>query len=263
MANYPTQPYSLLEDRFKALTGLASLQKIDKQFLRDLVNRRVRMAFERYPWPIFTVVGEPVVLTSKTVITFNGSGSTNTALAKRANTVFRVHDQNPETIRYPDELTFVSETDVNGNPSIRIVEPFKGQPGDTVYVTYRKDITEEVNAYGATTGYYGYEVIEADEEAGIEASSDNPDVPWLFFEYAVHGSHADFLRGDGQHSKAIQEDQYAESLLQEEIDKISNQGRQFRHDVLQFRPPSQFRRHNIEAGGAPVAPQTAELKNNP
>lgn len=250
MANYPTQPYPSLIDRFKALTGLESLQITDQAFLRDLVNRRIRSAYERYPWPIFTVVGEGVTLTDNTFISYNGSGSSGTSLVNRANVVFRVHKQNPKTTRYPDEYTFLAETDGNGNPSVRIIEP-SSLAGETVYVTYRKDLVAEVNSDGATSGYYG-------DEQG-----DNPNIPWVFFENAVHGSYADFLRGDGQNSKAFAEDQYAESLLIHEIDKVSNQGRQYRHDILQYRPPSQFQRHNIQVGGTPIGATTQSLGNNP
>ena len=68
----------------------------------------------------------------------------------------------------------------------------------------------------------------------------------------VQGAYADFLRGDGQTEKATVEEQNAEGLLIQEIDLVREQGRQFRNDVLQYRAPSQFRRHNIQAGGSPI-----------
>ena len=250
MANYPTQPYSLLKSRFKALAGLESLQTIDATFLRDLVNSRARQAYERFPWPIFTVVGEPVVLTDNTIISYNGSGSANKSLANKANVVFRIHKQNPITTRYPDEYTFLTDMDSDGNPTLRIIEPTTLN-GQTVYVTYRKDQIEEINSGSATSGYYGDE------------ADDNPEIPWIFFEYCVHGAYASFLRGDGQNQKAQQEDQNSEALLVMEIDKVATQGRQFRHDILQYRPPSQFTRHNVNLGGSPVGVPTAQFQNNP
>lgn len=249
MANFPTLPYTTLQDRFRALTGLESLQTTDAQFLRDLVNRRVRLAFERYPWPTFTIVGESVTLTSNQFLSYNKSGATGASLANKANVVFRVHKQDPVTTRYPDEHTFLQDNDTLGNGLIKIISP-DSLSGTDVYVTYRKDLLDVVNDGSATTGYYGDE------------SGDNGDIPWIFFEYAVHGSYADFLRGDGQNQKAIAEDQYAESLLTHEIDKVSNQGRQFRHDILQYRPPSQFNRHNVQVGGTPIGIKTNDFGNN-
>jgi len=76
MANYPTLSYDNLEERFKSIAGLASLETTDASFLRQAVNRRIRTCFERYPWPDFTVIGEQVELLTaddNTIQTF-GSG---------------------------------------------------------------------------------------------------------------------------------------------------------------------------------------------
>ena len=76
------------------------------------------------------------------------------------------------------------------------------------------------------------------------------------------GAYADFLRGDGQTDKAQVEDQNAEIILRQEIDIVRNQSRQFRHDILQYRPQTQFRRHNIQAGGTPLDQTQTILDNN-
>ena len=76
------------------------------------------------------------------------------------------------------------------------------------------------------------------------------------------GAYADFLRGDGQTQKAQVEDQNAEMILRQEIDIVRNQSRQFRHDVLQYRPQTQFRRHNLQAGGSPLNATEQMLDNN-
>ena len=65
--------------------------------------------------------------------------------------------------------------------------------------------------------------------------------------------------GDGQTPQV--EDQNAESLRQE-IDIVRNQSRQFRHDVLQYRPQTQFRRHNLQAGGSPLNATEQMFDNN-
>lgn len=250
MASFPTLPYSTLQDRFRALTGLESLSTTDSGFLRDLVNRRIRLAFERYPWPIFTIVGESVTMASdNSIITYAEGSVSGTKLSNNANVVFRIHKDNPVSTRYPDEYTFLQDVNSLGNPIVKIITP-DSLASKQVFVTYRKDLKDIINDGSASTGYYGDE------------NNDNAEVPWIFFEYAVHGSYADFLRGDGQNQKAVVEDQYAESLLTHEIDKVSNQGRQFRHDILQYRPPSQFNRHNVQVGGTPIGTETAKFGNN-
>lgn len=264
MANYPTDTYSNLEERFKSIAGLQSLETTDAAFFKQSVNRRIRTAYERYPWPEFTVVGESVTLNENSnqdgneIQTYNVTSANGAKLANDANVVFRIHKTNPTTTRYPDEYTFVSLLDASGNPSVRIVS--SATLASAVFVTYRKDLNWIIkeptynsetstwtNAY--TSGFFG-------DETG-----DNPNIPYTFFEYASFGAYADFLRGDGQTEKAQVEDQNAELILRSEIDKVRNQSRQFRHDILQYRPMTQFRRHNLQAGGSPINGDT-NLGNN-
>lgn len=243
MANYPTDSYQNLKERFKSIVGIQTLDSTDASFFRQSVNRRIRTAYERYPWPDFTVIGESVALVSgdgNEIQTYNVSVASGAKLANDANVVFRIHKTNPFTTRYPEEYTFVSALDSGGNPSVKIVKTGAAL-ATTVYVTYRKDLDTVIKDGGSYT-------VFGDE------SGENPNVPYTFFEYAAFGAYADFLRGDGQTEKAQVEDQNAELILRGEIDKVRNQNRQFRHDILQYRPMTQFRRHNVQAGGAPVNP---------
>ena len=246
MANYATATYSQLKSRFRALAGLDALQATDASFLRDLVNRAARIAHERYPWPQFTVMGESVAIVTSDANRLRIYGTSN-KLANDANVVFRIHKEDPTSARYPDEYTFLTELDSGGFPSVKIIEP-STLDGVNVFVTYRKDLRSEINSGSATSGYYG-------DEAG-----DSQEIPNFFFEYLVHSSYANFLRGDGQTEKAIAEEQNAEIILQQEIDLVREQSRQYRNDILQYRSPSQFNRHNIQAGGKPVSPGIANVQ---
>lgn len=246
MANYATATYSQLKSRFRALAGLDALQATDASFLRDLVNRAARIAHERYPWPQFTVMGESVAIVTSDANRLRIYGTSN-KLANDANVVFRIHKEDPTSARYPDEYTFLTELDSGGYPSVKIIEP-STLDGVNVFVTYRKDLRSEINSGSATSGYYG-------DEAG-----DSQEIPNFFFEYLVHSSYANFLRGDGQTEKAIAEEQNAEIILQQEIDLVREQSRQYRNDILQYRAPSQFNRHNIQAGGKPVSPGIANVQ---
>ena len=249
MANYPTATYDNLEERFKSIAGLATLETTDAAFLRQSVNRRMRNAFERYPWPDFTLVGESVALVTADDNTIQTYG-TGVDLANDANVVFRIHKTDPTDTRYPEEYTFVSLTNASGYPAVKIVSPTV-LDGVNVFVTYRKDLNAVIADGGTyTSGFFGDE------------SGDNPNIPYAFFEYCAFGAYADFLRGDGQTDKAQVEDQNAELLLRMEIDKVRNQSRQFRHDVLQYRPQTQFRRHNLQAGGTPLNQAETVLGNN-
>ena len=249
MANYPTITYQNLEERFKSIAGLAALETTDAAFLRQAVNRRIRTAIERYPWPDFTVIGESITLDTADDNTIQTYG-TGKDLANDSNVVFRIHKTDPTDTRYPEEYTYVSILNSGGYPSVKIINPTVLNATD-VYVTYRKDLDSVVSDGGSyTSGSFGDE------------SGDNPNIPYQFFEYCAFGAYADFLRGDGQTDKAQVEDQNAELILVSEIDKVRNQSRQFRHDVLQYRPQTQFRRHNLQAGGSPVNKPETVLNNN-
>jgi hypothetical protein len=249
MANYPTITYQNLEERFKSIAGLSALETTDAAFLRQAVNRRIRTAFERYPWPDFTVIGESVSLLTANDNTIQTYG-TGKDLANNSNVVFRIHKTDPTDTRYPEEYTYVSALNAGGYPSVKIINPTVLNSVD-VFVTYRKDLSSVISDSGSyTSGSFGDE------------SGDNPDIPYQFFEYCAFGAYADFLRGDGQTEKAQVEDQNSELILISEIDKVRNQSRQFRHDVLQYRPQTQFRRHNIQAGGSPVNKPETLLNNN-
>jgi len=249
MANYPTITYQNLEERFKSIAGLSALETTDAAFLRQAVNRRIRTAFERYPWPDFTVIGESVSLLTADDNTIQTYG-TGKDLANDSNVVFRIHKTDPTDTRYPEEYTYVSVLNAGGYPSVKIINPTVLDSVD-VFVTYRKDLSAVISDGGSyTSGSFGDE------------SGDNPNIPYQFFEYCAFGAYADFLRGDGQTEKAQVEDQNSELILISEIDKVRNQSRQFRHDVLQYRPQTQFRRHNIQAGGSPVNKPETLLNNN-
>ena len=249
MANYPTITYQNLEERFKSIAGLSALETTDAAFLRQAVNRRLRTAFERYPWPDFTVICQSVSLLTADDNTIQTYG-TGKDLANDSNVVFRIHKTDPTDTRYPEEYTYVSALNAGGYPSVKIINPTVLDSVD-VFVTYRKDLSAVISDGGSyISGSFGDE------------SGDNPNIPYQFFEYCAFGAYADFLRGDGQTEKAQVEDQNSELILISEIDKVRNQSRQFRHDVLQYRPQTQFRRHNIQAGGSHVNKPETLLNNN-
>ena len=231
------------------MAGISEMETTDSDFLRQLVNKRIRNAYERYPWPNHTVVGETVTSAERPTANQTVTYGSAKGLVNNADVVFKVHKSDPKSDRYPDEYQFVSHTDSTGNPIIQLIEPTTVTAD--IYCTYRtalEDVVEDDAGY--STGFFG------------DAAGDNPNIPYQFFEYAVYGAYADFLRGDGQTEKAIAEDQNAELHLRMEIDKVRNQNRQFRHDLLQYRPVTQFRRHMSQAGGVPVNTDASNALGN-
>lgn len=54
----------------------------------------------------------------------------------------------------------------------------------------------------------------------IEFTTTSTDIPQEFFYFIAHAAYADFLRMDGQHGKALTEEQLAQSFLAIELEKI-------------------------------------------
>lgn len=57
---------------------------------------------------------------------------------------------------------------------------------------------------------------------GVVDPTDTTDIPLEWFEYIVRGTYADFLRSEGQTEKAIAEDNEANKLLSEQIERADN-----------------------------------------
>jgi len=51
-------------------------------------------------------------------------------------------------------------------------------------------------------------------------TADSTDFPLEFFYFVAHAAYADFLRMDGQHGKALTEEQIAQNFLDIELEKI-------------------------------------------
>ncbi len=242
----PTIPYTNVVDRYKALIGVDSLSTEDGLALREFVNARVRTAHERYPFPEFTIVGEAKIIGVGTSVVLKNVAnflSQNITLTYPADIIYRIHKSHPRLHTIDDfgeEWNFTPIVSALGDLSAMI---HKGTTNDigTIYVTYRKELPDHVNStINVTTGKYGLE------------TGDNNNIPYSFASYVVQGSYADFLKSDGQASKAMQEDQIASMYLQQAIDKIQNQSRGFMNDIIEYRPTSQFGRHNRSIGGQPI-----------
>lgn len=105
----------------------------------------------------------------------------------------RIHRNQPFFNQSSIEYEFSVQTD--GAHILNVVDAQESQ----VWVTYKKRITLLTTLDTAGTG-------------------GETEVPQEFFYFMAHATYADFLRLDGQHQKAVLEDQIAENYLGEEMD---------------------------------------------
>ena len=103
-----------------------------------------------------------------------------------------------EFIRIHRKKAFLNESALEydffvNNDGANILNVANGEDG-VVYVTYKKPFTE--------------------------FTTSSTDIPQEFFYFIAHAAYADFLRMDGQHGKALTEEQLAQSFLDIELEKI-------------------------------------------
>jgi len=245
MAHFPTENYSVLQDRYKSLTGMEVLQAFDENALRENIKKRFRTAFNAYPWPEFRVVGEQLTLVNNTIRTLTPLGvAGGVALANDADQVLAVQKQDPNTNLNPSDYIFAKSEDANNAPSVKIITN-SNLVGIVVYVTYKKHfesvIKSMINPAG-TTGYFG-------TQAG-----DTTDLPSFILEYLCHGAYCDYLKSDGQNQKGIIEEQVSENLLTRAIENVESSGRQHRTNIGLERPTTQFNRHQGRQAQAVTLP---------
>ena len=103
-----------------------------------------------------------------------------------------------EFIRIHRKKAFLNESALEydffvNNDGANVLNVANGEDG-VVYVTYKKPFTE--------------------------FNTSSTDIPQEFFYFVAHAAYADFLRMDGQHGKALTEEQLAQNFLDIELEKI-------------------------------------------
>jgi len=235
--------------KYKALIGLDTLNTHDDSVFLANLKTRFSQAFDAYAWPDFCVFGELVSLTSNFITINNSQPGTGAYLSTWAATVLRVHKQDPTTNLNPGEYIFLVDRDPYGSKALKIISGTglgsASLSGTNVYVSYKKDKAYlQSNAVSSTgaTGFLGYGPVNTNT------------IPSCVYDYVIYGAYVDHLKSDGQNQKAILEEQYAEKILQDSINKIENTGRQFRHKIVSERPRSQFARHGFSQSSQVVLP---------
>lgn len=176
-----------LYDLISALAGTSDFTPAEIGHLFALANRRMYEAYNRTPyWVRYLVTGESRPVASSIVQFEEVSGYTPIG------EFLRIHRTDPFVRNSAIEYEFYVQSD--GAHILNLTTADASE----VFVTYKKRLTQLTSLDTAGTGL--------------------TEVPQEFFYFMAHATYADFLRLDGQHQKAVLEDQIAENYLGEEMD---------------------------------------------
>jgi hypothetical protein len=167
----------------RSLAGVDAFTSDEENDIKRLANRRLYEAYSASQmWTQYLVVGEERTISSDQVVPFIQT-------PKRDISEFqRIHRDPPFLNTGSMEYNFY--VDSSGAHVMNL-----GDTGaSSVYVTYKKKFTD--------------------------FSETSQDIPEEFFYYAAHATYADFLRMDGQTSKAFDEENRASTYLATELEKL-------------------------------------------
>lgn len=176
--------YSDLENLIKSLAGVFSFTDEEKTQILNFVNRRAFEAYNISPvWPRYLVISEERTISSDNLIPYTQTSPAKDEIAE----FIRIHRKRAFLNNSALEYDFF--VDSNGANILNIVS----SEATSAFVTYKKTLT---------------------------AFTENSDIPAEFFYFIAHAAYADFLRMDGQHGKALAEEQLAKNYLDIELEKI-------------------------------------------
>lgn len=197
-----------LYDLISALAGTSDFTLSEQGHLLALANRRMYEAYNRTPyWVRYLVTGESRPVASSIVKFEEVSGYTPIG------EFLRIHRTDPFVRNSAIEYEFFVQSD--GAHILNLTTADASE----VFVTYKKRLDQLTTLDVADSG--------------------TTEVPQEFFYFVAHATYSDFLRLDGQHQKAVLEDQIAERYLGEEMDnpqQVSNNntvGKRFKTYVSQ------------------------------
>ena len=181
-----TIDFTALEKRFQMAAGLATLTEVDEFFFKQAVNTRADLVWSRIKWPELQTLVEKAVAATTSPIAADKAVQIDNAVDVQD--VFKVYNKNPLTDRSAILIDFQL---ING------------------YVVLPANSTQ-------SSIFIMGNLVRP--EYGKE-SGDEQNVPMFLMNYLVAGCLSDFLRGDGQTEKAMQEEQRAEEYLALEMDR--------------------------------------------
>lgn len=175
--------YSDLFQLVRSLAGVDSFTSDEENDILRLVNRRLYEAYSASQmWTPYIVVGEERTIGSNQVVPFTQTGK------DKISEFQRIHRDQPFLNTGTMEYNFY--VDSNGAHVMNL-----GSTTDSsVYVTYKKEF--------------------------VDFTKESEDIPQEFFYFGAHATYADFLRMDGQTSKAMDEENKASTYLATELEKL-------------------------------------------
>lgn len=179
--------YSDLLTLIRSLSGAGSFTTEEQTSILSFVNRRASEAYNMsQSWPRYLVVGEERAI---------GSSPASTIPYAEAgkNTIYewiRIHRTQPFLRNSALEFDFY--VDSNGAHILNLTTA----DATSAFVTYKKELGQ------------------------FTANSTN--IPGEWFAFIAHTAYADFLRMDGQHDKALNEEQVAQGYIAIELEKVDN-----------------------------------------
>jgi hypothetical protein len=179
--------YSDLLTLIRSLAGAGSFTTEEQTSILSFVNRRASEAYNMsQSWPRYLVVGEERAIDSS-------PASTIPYAEAGKNTIYewiRIHRTQPFLRQSALEFDFY--VDSNGAHILNLTTA----DASSAFVTYKKELGQ------------------------FTANSTN--IPGEWFAFMAHTAYADFLRMDGQHDKALTEEQVAQSYIAMELEKVDN-----------------------------------------
>lgn len=175
--------YTELKALIQALAGVSSFTTEEDSKILSFVNRRAAEAYNLSPsWARYLVVSEERTITTANTIPYTQ------ATKNDIGEFIRIHRK--QAFLNDSSLEYDFYVDSNGANILNIVNT----EDTSAFVTYKKEL------------------------APFTETSE--DIPLEFFYFVAHAAYADFLRMDGQHGKALTEEQIARNYLDIELEKI-------------------------------------------
>ena len=172
-----------LKELIQALAGVSSFTTEEDSKILSFVNRRAAEAYNLSPsWARYLVVSEERTITTANTIPYTQ------ATKNDIGEFIRIHRK--QAFLNDSSLEYDFYVDSNGANILNIVNT----EDTSAFVTYKKELAA--------------------------FTADSTDIPLEFFYFVAHAAYADFLRMDGQHGKALTEEQIAKNYLDIELEKI-------------------------------------------
>ncbi len=182
--------YTDLKALIQALAGVSSFTTEEDAKIVNLVNRRASQAYNSSPsWSRYLVVSQERNITTGNLIPFTQGG------LPTIDEFVRIH--RTQAFLNNSALEYDFYVDANGANILNIINT----DDTTAFCTYKKQLP----------------VFTADSN---DLGDVDNSIPGEFFNFLAHATYADFLRMDGQHGKALTEEQIAQSYLDSELEKI-------------------------------------------